>query len=321
MLWFGLVIREADLRDVLPVAIWACLSTAATLGALTNVWDKRQVRPRTPTSQELLRLGDLFADGVKLRNDGAYFTTVGTLPKWIKEVGMWDQKVYRHVARFAPADAGLIRTLNLRAVPLPPTMGRITALNVFHDVELRAHHAKVDYIEGMLKAHGSVPMPPPTLRADVVIEEIEHRVNEPFLRWFQVRVRTTTAVVAKDASVKVRVDQEILDRGPEVWAWEGGRTTRTINQLGERIPIAAGVVADPVGGTALGVLAAEGDWIVTPNGMAPGRPIAFAPNGVHRFEVFVCWSEDGIDRIEPATFELRFGASTSDEPTFMRVAP
>jgi len=41
LLWVGLVIREADLRDVLPVVVWFCMSLAALLAAALRWWDAR----------------------------------------------------------------------------------------------------------------------------------------------------------------------------------------------------------------------------------------------------------------------------------------
>jgi hypothetical protein len=40
IMWFGVAVRQQDLRDVLPVAIWACVSLAALLGAVGHAWGR-----------------------------------------------------------------------------------------------------------------------------------------------------------------------------------------------------------------------------------------------------------------------------------------
>lgn len=123
-------------------------------------------------------------------------------------------------------------------------------------------------------------------------------VSEKWARWFQVRARTTTDVLAKGANVHVKV----LALNPEPWCWSSGERREDIGQQGCVVPVV--VMALAWGGRMNNRWSlAHKHWYKTPDdsrqlGTDLGELVEFD------FEVTVSWPEGSREAWTRARFHV-----------------
>ena len=148
-----------------------------------------------------------------------------------------------------------------------------------------------------------LPPSPKVPRARVRINAMDNGASEHGLRWFHLRAFTETSVLAKGASLRVRV----LGGGPERWLWANCLESISLGQQGHEIPLVAGTFPAYMARLQVGWHLLPRIWYRTPNcNSGPGSQIApFGPDTCASFEVTVSWLEGDHEAWSRAEFELR----------------
>jgi hypothetical protein len=148
---FGIAVPSLD-DPRRQVEWWASSSTSLLkqnepcADEVPAIPSESEAQPRGPTNDQLRVLGLLFAEGTRLRNDGFNRLPTEKYAEWAGQIHEWEARTFAAIDEFDPGRAALFRTLNERATPLPPYM-LLNILSPDHELELRCHHAKVNYLE------------------------------------------------------------------------------------------------------------------------------------------------------------------------------
>jgi len=144
----------------------------------------------------------------------------------------------------------------------------------------------------------------------VSVNAMDNGASEVGVLWFHLRAFTTTSVLAKRASVRVRVSAG----APERWLWAGAHEFVNLGQQGHEIPLVVGHTSTGSVNLRVGWSLSQGTWHITPDadGQLGRQVMPFGANAAIEFDVTVSWEEGNHEAWTRATFELHHSDSQND---------